>query len=138
MNSEVLELSVEHRAPRIETTLERFWRQLNIAIDSVLGTVLVGLVAVTVLQVFFRYILDHALDWPEEVARWGFVWLVFLGIAIGQREQAHISIDIIVEIFLRKTISRAVHHVFVSAIIATTCLWLIQHGLNLVPMSTLR
>ncbi len=136
MNSEALELVAEHGSPRIETTLERLWRQLNVAIDSVLGAVLVGLVAVTVLQVFFRYILDHALDWPEEVARWGFVWLVFLGIAIGQREQAHISIDIIVDTFLRKTISRAVHHVFVSAIIATTCLWLIQHGLNLVPMGT--
>lgn len=136
MNSEALELSAQPGVPHIETTFEKLWRQFNVLIDGVLSVVLVSLVAITVLQVFFRYVLNHALDWPEEVARWGFVWLVFLGVAIGQREQAHISINIIVDVLLKKTLSRVVHHVFVTAIIATTCLWLIQHGLNLVPMGT--
>jgi C4-dicarboxylate transporter DctM subunit len=118
------------------TAPEKLWRQFNRLLDGMLCLVLVGLVAVTVLQVFFRYILDHALDWPEEVARWGFVWLVFLGIAIGQREQAHIAIGIIADTFIKRTRSQVAHHIFVTAIIATTCLWLIIHGLNLVPMGT--
>ena len=31
------------------------------------------------LQVFFRYVLNDPLTWSEELARFSFMWMVFLG-----------------------------------------------------------
>ncbi len=55
-------------------------------VDAVLGTLcvlmLAGTVTLTVLQVVFRYLLDDPLSWSEELARWLFVWTVYLGCAL--------------------------------------------------------
>ena len=47
-------------------------------------------VAVTLLQVMFRYGLDSSLSWSEELARYLFIWVIFLGIAsAARRGRAH-------------------------------------------------
>ena len=48
------------------------------------------------LQVFFRYAMNSPLYWSEEVARYAFVWLVFIGAAIASKRGAHIGVDYIV------------------------------------------
>lgn len=45
-------------------------------------------------QVFFRYALDHALEWPEEVARYAFICAVFLGASLAAREGRHLEISV--------------------------------------------
>ena len=52
-------------------------------------------VAIALLQVFCRYVLDNALSWPEEVAKFPFVWFVFLGAAMVTRRGRHIAIDML-------------------------------------------
>jgi TRAP-type C4-dicarboxylate transport system permease small subunit len=47
------------------------------------------------LQVLFRYVFKLPLGWSEEMARFVFVWIVFLGAAIGVNTKAHIAIDIL-------------------------------------------
>jgi len=46
----------------------------------------------TVMQVFFRYVLNNSLPLPEEAARLGFVWMVFPGMAIAAHHDAHLRI----------------------------------------------
>lgn len=48
------------------------------------------------LQVFFRYALNSPLYWSEEIARYAFVWLVFMGAAIASKRGAHIGVDYLV------------------------------------------
>jgi|APIni6443716594_1056825.scaffolds.fasta_scaffold02823_1 C4-dicarboxylate transporter DctQ subunit len=48
------------------------------------------------LQVFCRYILNHPLSWPEEVAKLAFVWGSFFGATVGVRRKAHIAIEALV------------------------------------------
>lgn len=45
------------------------------------------------LQVFMRYAMHASLSWSEELARYTFVWLVFIGISYGARMMRHIKID---------------------------------------------
>ncbi|WP_417292827.1 TRAP transporter small permease [Desulfovibrio porci] len=45
-------------------------------------------------QVFFRYALDHALEWPEEVARYAFICAVFLGASLAAQEGRHLEISV--------------------------------------------
>ena len=48
------------------------------------------------LQVFFRYVMNSPLYWSEEIARYAFVWLVFIGAALASKRGAHIGVDYIV------------------------------------------
>ena len=41
------------------------------------------------LQVFFRYVLSNALEWPEEVSRYAFLCAVFLGASFAAALPLH-------------------------------------------------
>ena len=68
---------------------------LDRLIEFVCATLLVTTTGIAVLQVFYRYVLNNSLYWPEEAARWAFVWTVFLGMALGIARHGHIAIDIL-------------------------------------------
>jgi len=57
---------------------------------------LVALCLVVALQVFFRYFLNAPLAWSEELARFMFIWLVFIGSAVVLRTDSHMSLDFFV------------------------------------------
>ena len=44
---------------------------------------------------FCRYVLNNSLSWPEEMAKFAFVWFVFLGAAMVTRRSRHIVIDLV-------------------------------------------
>ncbi len=59
--------------------------------------VVAGLIAATVFvvllaQVFFRYAINSSLQWSEELAIWGLIWMVFIGSVILLRCWEHIGI----------------------------------------------
>ncbi len=68
--------------------------------DKILNVVVVvcviTMVAVIFLQVIFRFVLNNPLSWTEELARYLFVWITFLGAAICAREKGHIGMDFLV------------------------------------------
>jgi len=47
----------------------------------------------TFLQVIFRYLFNSPLFWSEELSRYCFVWIVFVGAAIAMKRGAHIGVD---------------------------------------------
>lgn len=54
----------------------------------------VTMVFVIALQVFMRFIIGSSLTWSEELARYCFIWLVYIGISYGVKKQRHIKVDI--------------------------------------------
>ena len=50
---------------------------------------LLGMVASSFAQVGFRLVLDHPLAWSEELSRYLFVWLSFVGGALAVAEGSH-------------------------------------------------
>ena len=65
-----------------------------------------AMVFTIVLQVFFRYVLNNALPWPEEVARALMIWMMALVAASAYREGSFVSIDMLQQ-YLPNTLSRA-------------------------------
>ncbi|MBB4121967.1 TRAP transporter small permease [Martelella radicis] len=60
------------------------------------GALLMGLMVVVILvQVFFRYVLNDALAWTEELARFLMLWMVSLMAPTAFRHGGFISIDTI-------------------------------------------
>lgn len=53
--------------------------------------------AVVFLQVISRYVFHHPFDWPEELARYLFVWVTLLGAALAASRGAHFSIEALVQ-----------------------------------------
>ena len=64
---------------------------------AVLGLTLLVLL-VMLAQVFFRYVLNSSLQWSEELAVWGMVWMVFIGSVLLMRRSEHISITTLARI----------------------------------------
>lgn len=72
-------------------------RILNDKLEEIFLVVLmVADTAIVAAQVITRYLLKVPLPWSEEVARYMFIWLVWVGAAYATKEKRHISIDVLV------------------------------------------
>lgn len=73
---------------RIAMFVLRMVRWVVVGIFSVM-------IAATFAQVVFRYLLLAPLPWSEELARYCFVWIVFLGATLSLERGVHIGVDIL-------------------------------------------
>jgi C4-dicarboxylate transporter, DctQ subunit len=88
----------EDGAMKFRALLENFER--NVANIS-----LAALVAVLVLQVFFRYVLQIGISWSEEVSRFLFIWFVYLSASYAVQVGTHIRVSLVVD-FMPKAVQR--------------------------------
>lgn len=72
--------------------LKKFFLNLDLVIASV---ALVLVVAITVANVFMRFVLHDPVKWAEEASLALFVWLTFIGASSVMKGDEHVSIDII-------------------------------------------
>jgi TRAP-type C4-dicarboxylate transport system permease small subunit len=49
------------------------------------------------LGVFFRYVVQDALTWTEETARYLMIWMGFLATGLALREGGHIAVELVLE-----------------------------------------
>jgi TRAP-type C4-dicarboxylate transport system permease small subunit len=59
------------------------------------------LVIVVTAAVFARYVLNDSIVWAEELARYLFVWVSFLGGGLGVGTNVHVGVDSLVELLPR-------------------------------------
>lgn len=50
-------------------------------------------------QVLSRYIVGQSLTWSEELGRYLFVWITFLGTAVAVKQGSHVALDLLVNKF---------------------------------------
>jgi TRAP-type transport system small permease protein len=58
-----------------------------------IGALVGAIVAITLAAVWWRYVLNAPLAWPEQVSRIMFVWVTFVGAAVLYRDRLHVAID---------------------------------------------
>jgi TRAP-type transport system small permease protein len=74
--------------------LERFARHLAALERFLISTLMAVITILTLAQVIWRYVLELPLQWSEEIARYCFVWVTFLGAAALMRlRDGHPAID---------------------------------------------
>ena len=56
---------------------------------------LLGLAFIVFLQFFTRYVLNDSLAWTEEIARYGLMWIMFIGGAMVTRRNTHIAVELL-------------------------------------------
>lgn len=52
-----------------------------------------ALIVVAFIQVFWRYVLNNALPWPEEISLMLFLWMSYLGVVMAMKREAHLRVD---------------------------------------------
>lgn len=107
-------------------------RALSNLIEGLLLVMMVVLCADVFLGVFSRYVLMSTFTWYDEIARLLFVWIVFLGAAVGVRREGHFRLHLLVD-RMPPALRRITRVVGVLAVIAVG-LVLIQQGWKLVEL----
>jgi TRAP-type transport system small permease protein len=68
-------------------------------VEGLLLVMMVMLCADVFLGVFSRYVLHSTFTWYDEIARLLFVWIVFLGAAVGVRRSGHFRLQLVIDRF---------------------------------------
>lgn len=89
-------------------------------------------VVVIFVQVICRYVLQVALPWTEEFARYAFLWLIFLANALAERQKEHFRVSYFVEQAPRGL--RYVFWAFGEILIFIFFIWLLMDSLQFVQM----
>ena len=66
------------------------------ALEYLIAVLLAAMVVLVFGNVVLRYGFDSGITVSEEVSRWLFVWLTFLGGVVALREHAHLGTDLLV------------------------------------------
>ena len=73
------------------------------SIEMVIASLsLVMMTGITAIQVFNRYVLQSSLDWSEELARYLFIWAVYVGCSYATQMDRHLEVTIIRTLFKGK------------------------------------
>ena len=71
-----------------------FVNETVLRIGRAIGIVAIGLMVLAILiQVFFRYVLNQALPWPDEAARFCMLWMMGLMAPTAYRRGGFVAID---------------------------------------------
>lgn len=74
------------------TLLDRFCRVL----DALMALLLAVMVVLVFGNVVLRYAFDSGITVSEEMSRWLFVWMTFLGAVVAIKERGHLGTDMLV------------------------------------------
>lgn len=85
-------------------------RRVDKVLKAVISAMVGVMLAVIVLQVFCRYVLNAALSWPEELSRYLQIWVGLLAATYAYQEGSHVGVT-----FLLDKFPKAVVKVIVAA-----------------------
>lgn len=78
--------------------VDRVASGLNATAELVLWILVALTIVVTFVQVVFRYGLESSLSWSEELARYLFVWVIFIGTSVATRRRQHIFVEVLISL----------------------------------------
>ena len=74
------------------------------------------------IQVIMRYVFQNSLSWSEELARYIFLWLSWIGASYAVKERSHFRVEMFADLFKGK--ARKVFELFVLLTCSVSaCFW---------------
>jgi TRAP-type C4-dicarboxylate transport system permease small subunit len=71
--------------------MDSFFRVYIRALEALMAAGMVVMVALVFGNVVLRYVFNSGIDVSEELSRWFFIWITFLGAIVALRERAHLG-----------------------------------------------
>lgn len=66
-------------------------------LEGVIAAMLAAMVVLVFGNVVLRYVFNSGITVSEEVSRWLFIWMTFLGAIVALREHGHLGVDMVVQ-----------------------------------------
>ena len=66
-------------------------------LEVVIAAMLAAMVVLVFGNVVLRYLFNSGITVSEEVSRWLFIWMTFLGAIVALREHGHLGVDMVVQ-----------------------------------------
>lgn len=104
----------------------KIFRYLDAILLGISALILAFIAGLTILQVFYRYVLNNAFSWSAELTRIGFIWMTFIGSAVAINRRRHLRIDSLIGLLSSKT--RLILDIFVHVIIIALMIFLTIRG----------
>jgi len=82
--------------------MTRFADTATRLVELVLAALLAGMVVMVATNVVLRYGFNSGITFSEEMSRYFFVWLTFIGAVLAFKEHGHIGVETIVRLFGRR------------------------------------
>lgn len=108
----------------------KFMDILDKILYKLIGVAMIVMAAVMVYQVFLRYVLGKSNLWAEEVARYLFVYVTFVGSFIAIRRNAHLQVDFFTNLMKPKV--KKVFSMITNILVTAFLVYLIYIGMVLV------
>ncbi|MBP3816068.1 MAG: TRAP transporter small permease [Firmicutes bacterium] len=107
--------------------MKKFFKIVNKTEEGLIVAMFAVMVGIIFIQVIMRK-LNNSLYWSEELGKFLFVWISWLGISIGEKRGEHIKITILTDKFSPKVqhIFNIISELVVIAICAVTVFYAIQ------------
>lgn len=100
--------------------MKNFLKKINM-IDEYVTLGLFAIMCIAVLsQMVMRIVFDSALLFTEEVARFSYIWIVFIGLSIGEKHSEHFCVEVFLK-SLTGLVNKIVQFLTISIITATYC-----------------
>lgn len=93
--------------------------------ETLMAIMLAAITLITFVQIFMRFIIGQAMSFPEELCRYIFIWLSFLGISYSIKVGNSLKVDIL-ETFVPKI--KTVLNVIQNIIFFAFCVVMIWQG----------
>ncbi len=104
--------------------MDIIFKSLRKTLYAISVTAMIVMLAIIFMQVITRYIFGFSFEWSEELARFLFVWVVFLGSALIMGEDGHLAVELLPRIlngtkpgFLLSLFINACGYVFILLLI---------------------
>lgn len=108
-------------------------RFLNGLLTIIISIFLLSMVALVFLNVVLRYGFDSGITWSEEMARYLFVWIVFLGAIVAYKEKAHLGVDLLIGSL--PPLGQKILYILVNLIVIGVLIIVIDGGLKMIEIN---
>ena len=88
-------------------------------------------------QIIMRSVFNNSLTWSEELTRYIFIWQIWLGVSIAQKEKQHIKVELLFNFFKGERF-RAVIDIVATLILIAFNIFLVVNGSELVRQMYVR
>lgn len=88
-------------------------------------------------QIIMRSVFNSSLTWSEELTRYIFIWQIWLGVSIAERDHEHIYLEIVNSIVKSQKIKGAIKMI-ASIIMIAFNIFLVKYGFELVQQMITR
>ena len=82
--------------------MNKRFNRIQDGINWITGGMLMALCMIVFVQVIMRKCFGHSFSWSEELTRYLFVWIIYLGVNLGIRDDMQFKIDILETFFKEK------------------------------------